>query len=129
MNPSELDLYLDNIVEYLYHATFTANLKNIKKYGLGGKTNQLNWSDSLNDRVYLTIDAEMAYDFIMSIDNEDINDELFDDITILKIDIKDLDKSKLFLDSNIIDNSGYSFEYHDIISKEKLIIHKRIREN
>ena len=43
----------------VFHGTFRANLKDIKKYGLGARQRK-NYSFSLDNAVYLTSDADMA---------------------------------------------------------------------
>ena len=43
-----------------------------------------------------------------------VPESFLDQIVILKVDTKQLDKSKLFKDSNVIDGNT-TYEYHEII--------------
>lgn len=101
------------INKYLYHATYKPLLPQIKENGLDNTNVDLTWSDSEIGVVYLATDAELAASFAESRYN--IPEEWLDEIVILKIDTSVLDKTNLQLDTQIIDNTGYSYEYHGII--------------
>jgi hypothetical protein len=105
------------IPRYLYHATFKPLLKKIKIEGIGGTSTKPIWYDSKPGVVYLAIDpnialsyAEVAFD-----ENENLPEAWQDMIIILVIDTDFLDKTKFYIDSNVIDNKGDTVEYHGII--------------
>ena len=107
---------------YLYHATYKPLLNSIKKNGLGN-TKRTNWEDSKRGVVYLASDKDVAESYAESAEN--INEEWLDEIIILKVNVKDLDKNKLKIDENVLldeDEVPETFEYHGIIPFSKLNI-------
>ena len=98
---------------YLYHGTWISNIDNIKKEGLvPGK--EKNWDSSEDDKIYLTLDKEEAYDFVINSDNW--KDE---EIAVIEINTIHLDKSLFDIDNNIDyyeDEIPYSFTYEGVIS-------------
>ena len=83
----------------VFHGTFRANLKDIKKYGLGARQRK-NYSFSLDNVVYLTSDADMAYDFCECA--EEVSDSKYESgIVVLVLDTTTLDYSKLYNDENM----------------------------
>lgn len=104
--------------EYLYHATYKPLLDSIKANGLGN-TSETNWQDSQPGVVYLAIDPDIAQSYAET--NETVNEDWLDQIVILKIATKDLDKDKLQIDSNVRveDNQATTFEYHGVIPFDK----------
>lgn len=112
-----------DVPKYLYHATFKPLLKKIKSEGLGGiSANQL-WEDSKKGVVYLAIDASVAYSYVETVfdENEDIPESWEEKIIILVIDTEKLDKSKFYLDKNVLDNEGDTVEYHGIIPFDAVV--------
>lgn len=106
--------------EYLYHATYGARIKSIKQHGLlTGK--KKNWDDSKKHVIYLATDPDVAHSYAESSDI--VPDEWLDNIKILKVKKSNLDKTKLKIDSNVIDNDGSTVEYHDNIPPHLLKIH------
>lgn len=122
MKYSQLIENNNNLPEYLYHATYELYLKSIMKNGLGGNNLRKNWSDSKDNTVYLSTDPNIAESFAET--SELADDDFIDnnDIIILQINTKFLDKNKLHLDSNISDNNDYSFEYNGIIPSNAISI-------
>lgn len=103
----------------LYHATYTDLLPMIEKNGLGNSPYK-NWSDSQNKFVYLASDPDEAYSYAETFEDEDnVQDYQESEIVVFEIDSNELDVSKLFKDSNIIDNQS-SFQYEGVIPYEKL---------
>lgn len=100
------------IPEYLYHATYEPYYNTIKSEGLRGGKNK-NYEDSSPNKVYLSRDPENARSYAETSDI--VPEDYLDKIKVLKIATKDLDKSKLKLDKNIIDNAGDTLEYHGVI--------------
>ena len=122
MKYSQLIENNNNLPQYLYHATYELYLKSIMKNGLGGNNLIKNWSDSKDNTVYLSTDPNIAESFAET--SELADDDFIDnnDIIILQINTKFLDKNKLHLDSNISDNNDYSFEYNGIIPSNAISI-------
>lgn len=104
--------------QYLYHATYKALLRNIKKKGLGN-TKRVFWEDSKPGVVYLATDPDIAESYAEA--NDEVNEQWLDEIIILKVKIKDLDQKKLFIDKNVIGGSD-TYEYHGIIPWNLLTI-------
>lgn len=98
--------------KYLYHATYGAVIDSIQKHGLDNRHGQLAWQDSKLGVVYLASDPYEAESYAET--SEDVPDDWLDDIVIFKVDIRDLDSSKLHRDSNVIDGVT-TFEYHGVI--------------
>lgn len=116
----EINEELDNIPKYLYHATYRQFLNSIKKRGLGNTARKM-WSDSKGRGVvYLAVEPEIAYSYAEEaewLDEVDDPDRYIDNIIVLKIDASKLDKSKLYVDENVMDSDS-TFEYHGIIPYE-----------
>jgi len=113
------EYYLEKVtpkddVKYLYHATFEPYLKSIMSKGLG-KTDIPNYDDSKKGVVYMAYDPDVAESYAEVVDNEDIPDDWFDKIVILKIDVSGLDKDKLSDDRNVLDDDS-TVEYHGVIA-------------
>ena len=108
---------IKELPKYLYHATFKPLLKKIKVEGLGGLSSEPMWTDSKKGVVYLANDSDVAYSYAEAVfdENEEIPEEWYEKIIVLKIDTEDLDKEKFFLDRNVLDNDGSTVEYHGII--------------
>lgn len=111
------------IPKYLYHATFKPLLKKIKSEGLGGVSSKQLWDDSKKGVVYLALDAEVAYSYCETIfdENDNIPESWEEKIIVLVIDTDKLDKTKLYLDSNILDNEGDTLEYHGVIPFDAVV--------
>ena len=105
------------VPKYLYHATFKPLLKKIKSEGLGGVSVKQLWDFSKIGVVYLALDANVAYSYaeIGFDENDDIPESWKDEIIVLVIDTENLDKTKFYLDSNVLDNEGDTIEYHGLI--------------
>jgi hypothetical protein len=76
--------------------------------------------------VYLADDPDIAESYAE--ENENCNEDWLDEIIIFKIPIIALDKSKLFVDQNVIVdiNAGeipHTYEYHGIIPFDSLQIY------
>ena len=122
----------NNIPNKLYHATIRQRLNSIKKLGLGSKIpkNRL-WDykgteyENIKQGFFCDIDPVNAYDYIASSDEiwdkyEDFDEER--DIIVFEIDTKDMDLSKLSIDTNNQDNEEdiTSYFYDGVIPFEKL---------
>ena len=118
----------EQVPEKLYHATFSKLLRKIKKCGYLGNSPYKLWSDSNNKYVYLATDPDEAYSYaetaLDDCDNERLYDMLEDDdIVILEIDTKYLDKNKLFRDENVVDGET-TYQYEGIINCQIMKIYK-----
>ena len=118
-----LEELTQQIPDVLYHATYKALLPMIKKGGLDTRKSALAWEDSKPGIVYLANDpgvaesyAEIAFD-----DNEELPEEWYDEIVILKIPTKGLDINKLHDDRNVrSDGPSDTYEYHGQIPWSKI---------
>ena len=118
----------EQVPEKLYHATFSKLLRKIKKCGYLGNSPYKLWSDSNKKYVYLATDPDEAYSYaetaLDDCDNERLYDMLEDDdIVILEIDTKYLDKNKLFKDENVVDGET-TYQYEGIINCQIMKIYK-----
>ena len=118
----------EQVPEKLYHATFSKLLRKIKRCGYLGNSPYKLWSDSNNKYVYLATDPDEAYSYaetaLDDCDNERLYDMLEDDdIVILEIDSKYLDKNKLFKDENVVDGET-TYQYEGIINCQIMKIYK-----
>lgn len=118
--------YLSEQIEIpniLYHATFKPLLKKIKREGVGGKSLKKIWSDSKSGVVYLAKEPEVAFSYAETAftENEELPESWENEIIVLAIDANKLDKNKLFIDSNVIDNEGDTLEYSGIIPWKYII--------
>lgn len=137
----EYDAYGNQIMEYLnesviseqvpkklYYATFSKLLRKIKKCGYLGNSPYKSWSDSNNKYVYLSTDPDKAYSYAETTLDDCNNERLYDmleddDIVILEIDTKYLDKNKLFRDENVVDGET-TYQYKGIINCQIMKIYK-----
>jgi hypothetical protein len=112
-----------DVPKYLYHATFKPLLKKIKIEGLGGGLTKKLWDSSKDKVVYLALEAEVAYSYteVGFGENESIPDSWEEKIIVLVIDTENLDKSKFFMDSNVLDNDGSTLEYHGVIPYSSVV--------
>lgn len=116
----EITESLENIPKYLYHATYRPLLKTIKKIGLDTSVSKKVWEDSVSGYVYLALDPDVAESYAES--SEEVSEDWLEQIVILTIDTDKIDKSKLFIDQNVLDNQGDTLEYRGIISPDALKI-------
>lgn len=117
----------EQVPEKLYHATFSKLLRKIKKCGYLGKSPYKLWSDSNNKYVYLASDPDEAYSYAETALDDCENERLYDmleddDIIILEIDTKYLDKNKLFRDENVVDGET-TYQYEGIINCQLMKIY------
>ena len=127
-------LKLPNI---LYHATSSHLLSSIKKYGLGGKIPKRTWwnynSTEYKNRgqgVFFATDEYVAASFLEASDDfanfadeyEDRYDKYLQ-IIVFAVNTKDLDISKISVDSNnSTDEDSQTYFYDGIIPYNKLSI-------
>ena len=104
---------IDSTPRYLYHATYKPLLKSIKEFGLDTTKSKKAWEDSIPGYVYLALDSEVAASYAETSDM--VPDSYLDNIVILTIDTDRIDKSKLFMDQNVLDNEGDTLEYRGTI--------------
>ena len=91
------------IPAYLYHATFNANLPSIYKHGLlpaGGENSYINF-EGADVGVFLATTPKQAYAFVETSENEEIPEEWFEQIVVLKINARKLEPEKIDYDSHI----------------------------
>lgn len=111
----------------LYHATYSKLWNKIKKAGYLGNSPYRMWDDSDNKYVYLATEPDIAESYAETA-LDDLPDRLYDmleddDIVILEIDVSKLDKSKLNIDRNVIDNDGSTYEYEGIIPLDAITVY------
>ena len=109
---------VEDVPQYLYHATYKPLLKKIKEIGLDTSSSKKAWDDSISGHVYLALDPYVAESYAE--ESEMVPESWLDNITILKVDTNKLDKSKLFIDQNVQDNEGDTLEYRGVIPWEAL---------
>ena len=103
----------------LYHATYAPLLQSIQQNGLGGPGSETTqWDDSVPGVVYLATDPDIAESYAESSDI--VDEDWLDEIVILAVRIDNLDRSKLQIDQNVLDNEGDTLEYHGIIPATEL---------
>ncbi len=109
------------VPEFFYHATYGALLPSIEATGLDTREAALAWEDSKPGIVYLANDPAIAESYAEA--SDEVSDEIYDSgIVILKVASKDLDLSKLYDDSNVIEDDSDTYEYHGQIPWSKLSI-------
>jgi hypothetical protein len=113
---------VENIPQFLYHATYKPLLKKIKEKGLDTSDSKKAWDDSISGYVYLALDPYVAESYAE--ESEMVPESWLDNIVILKVDTSKLDKSKLFVDQNVQDNEGDTLEYRGVIPWEALSLEK-----
>ena len=113
---------VEDVPQYLYHATYKPLLKKIKERGLDTNDSKKAWDDSIPGYVYLALDPYVAESYAE--ESEMVPESWLDKIIILKIDTNKIDKSNLFLDQNVQDNEGDTLEYRGVIPLEALSIHE-----
>jgi hypothetical protein len=89
--------------------------------GLDTSASKKAWEDSVSGYVYLALDPDVAESYAES--SEEVPEDWLDEIVILIIDTDKIDKSKLFIDENVLDNQGDTLEYKGIISPDALKIY------
>lgn len=110
---------LDDVPEFVYHATYKPALNDIRKFGLGSNKNKFkNWEDSKEGVVYLAPDPYVAESYAET--SETVPEEWLEQIIVFKIETKSLDKSKLFIDENNLNED--TFEYHGVIPFKHLTL-------
>ncbi len=107
------------IPNLLYHATYEVLLGKIKKEGLDTTLGEKAWEDSVPGYVYLATDDELAISFAEN--SEDVPEEWLEDIVVLVIDTSKLDKSNIFIDSNVLNNEGDTLEYRGVIPWSSMV--------
>lgn len=106
--------------QFLYHATYRPLLASIQETGLGN-THQTNWEDSKAGVVYLAINPDIARSYAEI--NQKCDQDWLDQIVVLKVAVKDLDRDKLFIDKNVRveNNQATTFEYHGTITNFEVV--------
>jgi hypothetical protein len=106
----------------LYHATYRPLLKSIRKNGLGGSGAKRNYEDSRSGVVYLATTPDIAESYAETSDI--VPEDWLDEIVILTVNTAAIDRNKLFVDQNVLDNKGDTFEYHGIIPANEFLINE-----
>lgn len=115
---------VNEIPQELYHATYLPYLESIMKYGLGAKGKK-NWEDSVKGVVYLANQDYLAEEYAETAELAD--DDLLDQIVVLRIDPSQLDPNQFSIDSNVIledDEEPTTFEYRGVIPPSALTVIK-----
>ena len=108
--------------KFLYHATYKPLLDSIRKTGLGGTRNTW-FEDSIPGVVYLADDPDIAESYAEA--NDSVDDEWLDEIVVFKVNVSDMDASKLYVDENVrSDEPPHTYEYHGTIPYASL---KKVR--
>jgi len=113
----------DTMPKLLYHATYGQLIEGIKKHGLGGKTARKSYSDSRPGTVYLAVSPEIAESYAEVAEEDLVPDEWKENIAIFELKTKDLDKSKLTADKNVLREPGQkvdTYEYSGVVPFTKL---------
>ena len=123
--------------DVLYHATSSHLLSSIKKYGLGGKMPKRTWWDyesteykNRNQGVFFATDEYVAASFLEASDDfanfADEYEDRYDkslQIIVFSVNTKDLDTSKISIDSNnSVDEDSQTYFYDGIIPYNQLKI-------
>lgn len=103
-----------NIPQILYHATYSHLLRSIKQKGLIPRY-FCNWEDC-DYGVYLASSEDEARSYAETTENEEIDDDMIDNIIVLKIDTSTLDKNKFDYDPMVRNEDKTTFIYKDIIN-------------
>lgn len=116
---------IDN-VKYLYHATYEQALDGIAQFGLGSHKAKKKYAynpydDQMtsSDHVYLAENHEDALSYAEDASN--IPDEWKQNIVLLRVDVKKLNKANLKEDPNLDEQSG-TYLYNGIIPQKHLAI-------
>lgn len=128
---------ISNLPDVLYHATSSHLLSSIKKYGLGGKMPKRTWWDydsteykNREQGVFFATDEYVAASFLEASDDfanfADEYEERYDkslQIIVFAVNTKDLDVSKISIDSNnSTDEDSQTYFYNGIIPFNQLKI-------
>ena len=123
--------------DVLYHATSSHLLSSIKKYGLGGKMPKRTWWDydsteykNREQGVFFATDEYVAASFLEASDDfanfADEYEDRYDkslQIIVFAVNTKDLDISKISIDSNnSVDEDSQTYFYNGIIPYNQLKI-------
>ena len=128
---------ISKLPDVLYHATASHLLSSIKKYGLGGKMPKHTWWDydsteylNRTQGVFFATDEYVAASFLEASDDfanfADEYEDRYDkslQIIVFAVNTKDLDVSKISVDSNnSTDEDSQTYFYDGIIPYNKLKI-------
>lgn len=127
------EFFRDDVPPLLYHATYKALLKNIKKHGIVPGGRRFRNFPECERGVYLGITPEYAGSMVEATENDNIPEEWLDDIIIFTVNTKTLNLSKLDRDPNVLpqedeynnetppDETVYSYIYKGIIPFSSII--------
>ena len=133
----ESDSRISKLPTVLYHATSSHLLSSIKKYGLGGKMPKRTWWDydsteykNREQGVFFATDEYVAASFLEASDDfanfADEYEDRYDkslQIIVFAVNTKDLDISKIRIDSNhSTDEDSQTYFYDGIIPYNQLRI-------
>jgi hypothetical protein len=113
----------EKIPSKLYHATYKPYLESIMKNGLNPNfVKKPSWEFSKGGVICLANDPYVAESYCET--TGDVPEEYLDQIVVLEVDTKNLNKKMLFWDENINfggeDAVRDSYEYHGIISPQSI---------
>lgn len=118
------DLIVENlnttaIPDVLYHATFNALIPRIYQLGLLPKDDEiLHNFGGIEPGIYLAENAEYAASMVEASENENIPEEWFSKIVIIRINTKKLNLSKLDVDPNVLPQED---EYDDTVEPDSTV--------
>lgn len=98
--------------DILFHATYEPRLKSIQEHGLGA-TDLKNWDDSKFGVVYLAVSSDVARSYAETSDM--VPEDWLDTIVVLRINTALIDRDRLAIDGNVLDNDGDTLQYEGVI--------------
>lgn len=109
-------------MKFLYHATFRANLADIKKFGLGAKQRK-NWDISVDGYTYFSESPDVAFSYCEAAD--DVAPSKYDSgIVVLAVPLIAFKQTQLCEDRNVKDqtNSDRCIVYGDIVDPNYIFV-------
>jgi hypothetical protein len=101
------------VPQYLYHATYKPLLDSIKENGLNTSLGKKTYPDSVKGVIYLAKEKDVAESYAETSDV--VDEDWLEQIIILKINTKKLNKNYFYTDKNVKHNKGDTLEYHGTI--------------
>jgi len=113
----------EDLPEYLYHATFNALIPEIQAEGLipGGRDFR-NYED-IDWGVYLSNDFDFAGSMTENTENENVPEKWLEEVVVIMLSTKNLDKSKFDSDPNVTlwEGDTRAYIYRGIIPPSAII--------
>jgi hypothetical protein len=115
---------LNKVPDYLYHATFKALIPKIKHVGLIPGGEDFRNYENIEWGVYLSDDYDFAGSMAETTENENVPEKWLDEIVVIMISTKNLNRSMFDVDPNIIlwqNEDSHSFIYRGKIPPSEII--------